>query len=319
MTTMRRETFPNHVLDVASLGMPSVARLLAAADGFVDRRPRDALRGLVVASLFFQPSTRTRIGFETAALRLGAGVTGFADPNMSRCQKATEETFEDCIHAVGAMADAIVLRHSDKGMARHAASLVGVPVVNAGDGDEHPTQALIDVFAMTRLTERPVDDLRVGLTGDLGNRCTRPLVRLLAGLGVREVAILTEEGRPVDAAVVSTLAESGVPFRTTGDLLDLLSSCDAVSAAPRDTTFISDAGRSYPADITTTPESHVISADKIARTRSRAKILHPLPRRNEISTDVDALPNAGYFRQMELAVPVRMAVLEHVLAVSADD
>lgn len=304
---------PRHFLTVSSLSPRQITDLFASAAEHERAGTCDALRGRLVAPMFFQPSTRTRIGFEAAALRSGATVSGFSDPNSTRCQAATQETFEDCIRTVGAIADAIVLRHSTPGQAAYASSLVETPIINAGDGSEHPTQALIDAFAMTHLTGQPMTRLRVGLTGDLGNRCTRPLVLLLTRLEAREVVILRDDDRPIDAEVATTLVGSGVRWRETGDALDLLANCDVVSAAPRSTAFIRDPGKSYPPGETTTPDSHVISAEKIAKTRSKALVMHPLPRRNEISADVDGLPNAAYFKQVALSVPLRMAVLKDVL------
>lgn len=304
---------PHHFLSVSALSIAQIRGLFARAAAYAEVTSSDNLRGQLVAPMFFQPSTRTRIGFESAALRMGATVAGFADANSTRCQEATEESFEDCIRTVGAMADVLILRHSGKDKAAYAASLMQTPVINAGDGSEHPTQALIDVFSMTHLSGRPIPELRVGLTGDLGNRCTRPLVKLLARLEAKEVVILTEGGRAIDAEVVDTLNSAGTKWRETEDSLDLLATCDIVSAAPRDTGFIRDPSRTYASEVTTMPESHVISADKIARTGSKALVMHPLPRRNEISTDVDYLPNAAYFRQVALSVPLRMAVLDHVL------
>ncbi len=306
----------NHFVSVDDLGDGEVSGLLDAADACHDERPRGALANTVVAPLFFQPSTRTRLGFETAALRLGASVAGFADPNSSRASAATQESYEDTIRTVSAMADLIVVRSGIDQGGRLAASLASCPVINAGDEREHPSQALIDAFTMRRLLREDrgmsLDSAHVGFTGCTSNRCTTPLLKLLARLGVPRISFLVEPGRSPDAAMLAGLRTAGASVRVTESLDDVLADCDVVSATPRDTRFTRDATKAYEGDATAMPASHVITGDAIRRTGSRAFIMHPLPRRNEISTCVDHLPNAAYFRQVAFSIPVRMAIYARV-------
>ncbi len=305
-----------HFVSVDGLNDHEVGDLLDRADGFVRTGSEPLLAGKVVSPLFFQPSTRTRIGFEVAAHRLGAAVAGFADPNSSRASAATQESFEDTIRTVSAMADLIVVRSGYDRAGTVAASIASCPVVNAGDTQEHPSQALIDAFTMRHLLRddlhRDLPDARVGFTGCVANRCTTPLIKLLSRLKVRSMTFLVERGHVPNAEVTALASSRGTRVDYTENLSDLLETCDVISAAPRDTRFIKDASRTYSDDATTMPPDQVITADAIRRTRSKAFVMHPLPRRNEISTDVDHLPNAAYFRQVRYSVPLRMAILDHV-------
>lgn len=305
-------TLKSGLASVDDLSANDIEAIFSGADRFRVTRRSDALRNWVVSPMFFQPSTRTRLGFEVASLRSGALVSGFSDPNTTRVQESTSETFEDTIRAVSAMSDLLVLRSGERDAARRAAAIASCPVVNAGDRDEHPTQALIDAYAMRALSGAPHAKLDVGFTGCVSNRCTTPLIKVLARLGVASMTFLLEPGREPEPTSLAEAERHGVRTRHVESLDTLLSECDVVSAAPRDTRFIRDPSHAYPAEATTTLPAQVIDAEAIRRTGSKALVMHPLPRRNEISTDVDYLPNAAYFKQVGLAVYLRMAVLERI-------
>lgn len=302
----------NHLVTLDSLDDHEVASILDAAAEFAGGRRDSALRGKVVSPLFFQPSTRTRLGFETAALRLGAHVAGFADPRTSRASEATKESFEDTIRTVSAIADVIVVRCGEERAGARAAEASSCPVVNAGDDREHPSQMLTDAFTMRSLLDKPLSEAHVGFTGCISNRSTRHVVKLLGRLGVARMSFLTEPGREPDPITLANAEAAGASVECTGCIDDLLSECDVVSVAPRDTGFTKDPSKPYDDAATLMPPTHVVSAEAIRRTRSKALVMHPLPRRNEISTDVDHLPNAAYFTQVAMSVYVRMAIYDYV-------
>lgn len=310
---MRAQCGQNHLVSVDDLDDRSIESIFLSATQFLAEPRGSDLKGRIVTPLFFQPSTRTRLGFEAAALRLGGSVAGFADGNTSRCQDATKETFEDSIRTISSIADFIVIRSGEPQAGRRAAQIASCSVINAGDSDEHPTQALVDCFTMRTLLEKPMREAHIGLVGCLSNRCTAPLIRLLARQRISRATILQADDAPLPTAAVSAFDAAGVRVDTATEIEELLAECDVVSVSPTDTTFVRDHTAISSEGARKGPLGHVITAEHIRRTGSRALIMHPLPRRNEIATDVDYLPQAAYFRQVALSVPLRMGVFVHVI------
>jgi aspartate carbamoyltransferase catalytic subunit len=272
--------------------------------------------------MFFQPSTRTRLGFESAALRLGARVTGFADPTTTRSVDYIAESFEDSVRVVSELTDVIVIRHHIAGAGRRAAAVARVPIVNGGDGsNEHPTQALADAWLMHRRLGG-LDGAVVGLVGDPGTRVFRSLVLVLVRLGVSKVLFLVPpnlplDGRPHDALLHTTLPgdvramldRAGVGCEFRNDVTDLLIEADAIEMMPVEVPALEADPASLRKRPYTTPERFRITAAKMVSTASKALILHPGPRRDELHPDVDELPNGLYFEQISESLFMRMAVL----------
>ncbi|MCX4857221.1 aspartate/ornithine carbamoyltransferase family protein [Streptomyces canus] len=321
--------FPRHLVATADLSTADVERLLAEAAGLREtppKRARTLLDGAIVATLFFQPSTRTRLGFEAAALRLGARVTGFADPSTSRSVDYIGESLEDTARVVSELSDALVLRHYVTGAARRAAQAAVCPVVNGGDGsNEHPTQALSDIWTMTRHLGG-LGGAVVGLVGDPGTRVLRSLVHLLARLEVKRLLFLVPPAAPlimagVDAVTHTTLPvdlaavleESGTAYEFRSDVTELLAEADVVEMMPIDVPSLETQPSALSSHVYVTPEPYRITAAKIRAVGSRALILHPGPRKDELHPDVETTPGGLYFEQVKDSLYLRMAVLTQLV------
>jgi aspartate carbamoyltransferase catalytic subunit len=263
-----------------------------------DRLPfKRLLDGRIVCTAFFEPSTRTRLSFETAVLRLGGQVIGFSDVGSTSTTKG--ETLEDTTRILAAYADALVLRHPERGSAARAAAVSGVPVINAGDGDgEHPTQTLLDLYTIRKSFGR-IEGITVAVVGDLRHgRTIHSLVPALHRLGARVIAV---------PAPGLDLPASGIAV----DTMDL----DAAAKAA-DVLYVTRVQKERfldPAHFKAVKSSFLVDRKLLQRTGSKATILHPLPRVDEVATDVDSLPAAKYFDQARNGVPVRMAVLATLL------
>ncbi len=289
-----------HLTSIHDLDDRSLVALLdrAAVMDKEQRRFEELLDGRIVCTAFFEPSTRTRLSFEAAAHRLGARVIGFSDPATTSSSKG--ESLEDTIRMLGGYADCIVMRHPIKGAALRAQAVSPVPIVNAGDGPgEHPTQTVLDLYTM-RKHKGHLDGLKVGLVGDLKyGRTVHSLVPALLRVGAQPVAVAApglELPKELSAKAPAT------------DLEEAARTCDVLYVTRIQKERFEDA-KEYEQ-----VKGHFrIDADLLARTKSKAIVLHPLPRVDEIAADVDPLPAAKYFDQARSGVPVRMAVLASLL------
>ena len=273
------------------------------------------LDGYILGNLFFEPSTRTRMSFASAFMRLGGHVNSTTGTVNSSLAKG--ETLADTIAMIQSYCDVIVMRHHQLGAAREAAAHSRVPVINAGDGaGEHPTQALQDVFTiLEERSGRGVDGMTIALVGDLKfGRCVPSLVQLLCLFaGVRFLFVAPPELQ-VPGPVIDGVRDKGLTAIQTGELDYALKEADVVYWTRIQDERIDD--------------SNVLAAvrGKYVLTRARVEsycrkdvmILHPLPRIDELHTDVDSLPNAAYFRQAANSIPIRMALLLLVLGRQAD-
>jgi aspartate carbamoyltransferase catalytic subunit len=262
-----------------------------------------------MAALFYEPSTRTRLSFEAAMLRLGGRTMG-TDNAREFSSAAKGETLEDTIRIVSGYADAIVLRHSEEGAARRAAMVSDVPVINAGDGKgQHPTQALLDVYTIKDELGR-LDGVSVAMVGDLANgRTARSLAYLLSkyeGVAIWFVA-------PPEVAmrddIKAHLDEHGVTWRETRELDEVLPQVDVVyQTRIQKERFADEAAYEALKGI------YRIDPPALTRLRPDAIVMHPLPRVDEIAPEVDADPRAAYFRQARNGLYIRMALLDMVLS-----
>jgi aspartate carbamoyltransferase catalytic subunit len=304
-----------HLLSANDLTPDDVDHLCEmAADFATGRADTQRSAGRTVALLFFQSSTRTRLGFEVATYSLGCHAIGMEDMTASRSNQRTGESLEDAGAVISRLCDAIVVRHHETGAAARMASKSRKPVINAGDGwNEHPTQALIDIFAMRRGL-RTIRGKSISFCGDPRGRTVRSLAQLLRHEKPAEVLFCPPPHIDVPPDIIGALAEHQIRTRMITDVDTALVESDAIMMTPFDMSDIGQApGTDYvsPRD---TPDSHQITASKIERTKSKALLYHPLPRQDEITPDCDDLPNAMYFEQVRLSKFMRMAVLDRALS-----
>ena len=267
------------------------------------------LQGRLLAALFYEPSTRTRLSFEAAMLRLG-GRTMSTDNAREFSSASKGETLEDTIRIVAGYADVIVLRHHEEGAARRAASVSDVPVINAGDGPgQHPTQALLDLFTIQDEIGR-IDGITVAMVGDLANgRTVRSLAYLLSKFRDVSVIFVAPPAVAMRDDIKRHLEEHGVAWREEPDFDAVLPRADVVyQTRIQKERFASDE------EYRTVKGVYVIDAEAMRKLRPEAVVMHPLPRVDEITTEVDGDPRAAYFRQARNGLHIRMALLDMVLS-----
>lgn len=264
------------------------------------------LPGRVLATLFFEPSTRTRLSFESAMLRLGGGCLGFADKQVSSTAKG--ESLRDTIRVVEAYCDAIVIRHHLEGAARVAAEATERPVINGGDGaNQHPTQTLLDLYTMLKEKGR-IDGLRIGFLGDLKyGRAVHSLVETLCHFDV-SVTLISPRTLRLPDQLRSRLREKDIPVREASEILPAAADVDILY-----TTRIQKERFPDPLDYERVKNVYQVSKGLLADVKEDITIMHPLPRVTEISSDLDEYPRAAYFRQSANGVTVRRALLALVL------
>lgn len=262
----------------------------------------DLLRGYVMAALFFEPSTRTRLSFETAMYRLGGNVIGFSSAESTSVAKG--ETLADTIRTVDQYADVIAMRHPAIGSAAEAAAIAEAPVLNGGDGaGQHPTQALLDLYTIRRELGR-VDGITLVLCGDLKfGRTVHSGVEIYKHYNVRLIFV-APDALKMPTEVTERLRAAGVHFEETTDLAAALKQADALYM-----TRIQKERFADPAEYERLKGSYILTREMVETINPRVVTLHPLPRVNEIATDVDSLPGAAYFRQAKNGVYTRMALL----------
>jgi aspartate carbamoyltransferase catalytic subunit len=304
-----------HLLSARTIDSDDVDAYCQAAEAF-ELGPASApdAVGKTVALLFFQPSTRTRIGFEAATVALGAHSIGIEDMSASRSNARTGESLEDCAAVISRLCDALVVRHHERGAADRMAAKSQRPVINAGDGwNEHPTQALIDIFALRRGLGT-IRGRSIAFGGDPRGRTVRSLTQLLRFEGPREIVFCPPPHYEVPTDVLLAVTENQIRFRIVRDIEHALADCDAIMMAPYDMSDIGEPATSGYISPSATPDSHVITPEKIEQTHSIALLYHPLPRQDEIHPSCDDLPNAMYFEQVRLSKFMRMAVLDRMLS-----
>lgn len=303
-----------HLLSAKALNIDDIDEFCQVADEFEAGLVPTHLAGRTVALLFFQSSTRTRLGFEAATVALGAHAIGMADMSASRSNARVGESLEDCAAVVSRLCDAIVVRHHESGAAARMAAKAVTPVINAGDGwNEHPTQALIDIYAM----RRGLGSLRgksIAFGGDPRGRVVRSLIQLLRFEAPKEIVFCPPPRYDVPADLLSAITENQISYRIIPDIECALTDCDAITMAPYDMSEIGEPAASSYISPHETPDNYVITPEKIERTRSKALLYHPLPRFDEIDPSCDQLPNAMYFEQVRLSKFMRMAVLDRLLS-----
>ncbi|MDO8649440.1 MAG: aspartate carbamoyltransferase [Candidatus Peregrinibacteria bacterium] len=282
----------------------SIVQVAAEMEAVLKKGGDNRLAKKVLASLFYEPSTRTRLSFETAMLRLGGSVITADGFQFSSLYKG--ETVEDTITVVGQYADIICMRHPEQGSADRAAAVSPVPFINAGDGPgQHPTQALLDLFTIQKERKR-IDGLKIAMAGDLRYGRTVHSLSFLLGL-YKDISFvfISPKELTMPAKVTDFLQEKGIPFEET-DKLAASYDCDVLYM-----TRVQEERFADHSEYERLKNKYCLTAKPLKG--KKVTVMHPLPRVGEIATDVDALPTAAYFRQVRNGVPVRMALLAMLL------
>ena len=303
---------PRHLIDVTDLSVTEIDSLIATAEDILEHPAdyQELCKHKQLATLFFEPSTRTRLSFESAMLSLGGSVLGFSDAASSSSAKG--ETVGDTVHAVSCYADIIAMRHPKEGAPFAAAQVAEVPVINAGDGGHnHPTQTLTDLLTIHREKGR-LNGLTVGFCGDL--KFGRTVHSLVAALSrctdVRYVFISPTELKLPRYVKEIYLKANGIPYEQTTDLEAALEDLDVLymTRVQRERFFNEE-------DYLRLKDSYVLTPEKLAGAKADLSILHPLPRVNEISAAVDRDPRAAYWRQVRNGKYIRMALILLLLGI----
>ena len=299
-----------HLIDILDLSTEEITELLDQADEIIahpeDYRERCKYKKL--ATLFFEPSTRTRLSFEAAMLELGGSVLGFSEASSSSAAKG--ESVADTIRVVGCYADIIAMRHPKEGAPMVAAMHSTVPIINAGDGGHnHPTQTLTDLLTIRREKGR-LDNFTIGLCGDLKfGRTVHSLIEALSrSSGIKFVLISPEELKLPSYIKKDVLQAKGLQYSQETDLAAVMPELDILymTRVQRERFFNEE-------DYLRLKDSYILTPDKLAGAKKDLCILHPLPRVNEISTAIDNDPRACYFRQALCGKYVRMALILKLL------
>ncbi len=299
-------------ISFANLTKEKILYLIELAQEFEKYPNRKILDGKVVATLFFEPSTRTRLSFETAANRLGARVIGFTDPKVTSSSKG--ETLKDTIIMVGNYADVIVMRHYLEGAARYAAEVAPVPVINAGDGaNQHPSQTMLDLYSIYK-TQGTLENLNICLVGDL--KYGRTVHSLL--MAMRHFNPTFHFIAPSELAMPDEYKEyckkNGIKFVESQDFNeDIISQSDII--------YMTRVQRERFTDLMEyerVKDVYILKANMLGKVKENMKILHPLPRVNEIAYDVDNNPHAYYFDQARNGLYAREAIICDVLGINID-
>ena len=305
-----------HLIDIRDLSEREIADLLDLADDIVAHREdyREVCRYKKLATLFFEPSTRTRLSFEAAMYELGGQVLGFSEAASSSAAKG--ESVADTIRVVGCYADIIAMRHPKEGAPMVGAMHSTVPIINAGDGGHnHPTQTLTDLMTIRREKGR-LSDFTIGLCGDL--KFGRTVHSLIAALSryenVKFVLISPEELKVPSYIKKDILFEQGLPYVQTTELTEVMPQLDVLymTRVQRERFFNEE-------DYLRLKDSYILTPDKLRGAKADLTILHPLPRVNEIDTAIDADPRACYFRQALNGKFVRMALIMTLLGLAKED
>jgi aspartate carbamoyltransferase catalytic subunit len=283
-------------------------RILNLAKEFEKNPTQKILEGFVVATLFFEPSTRTRLSFESAASRLGAKVIGFSEPGSTSVQKG--ESLRDTIKTVSNYSDIIVMRHPKEGSARFASEVASVPVINAGDGaNQHPTQTLLDMYSI-RKTQGKLNNLNIAFVGDLKyGRTVHSLVIALSNYKTT-FHLVSPPDLKLPSSVKIHIKEKNLEYFQYTEMTEVIPMADILYM-----TRIQKERFSDPIDYEKVKNSYILHNQMLTDSRKNLRIMHPLPRVNEITIDVDENPKAYYFDQALNGVYIRQALLASILGV----
>ena len=305
-----------HLIDPLDFSVEETGRLLDLADRIAadPKAYGSVCAGRKLATLFYEPSTRTRLSFEAAMLNLGGSVLGFATADSSSAAKG--ESVADTIRVISGYADICAMRHPKEGAPLRAAHYSGIPVINAGDGGhQHPTQTLTDLMTIRR-RKGSLGGLPIGLCGDLKfGRTVHSLIKSLARYeGVRFLLISPEELRVPEYVIQEVLRPNGIPFEEVTSLEESMPRLDILymTRVQRERFFNEE-------DYIRLKDTYILTPEKMKLARPDMAVLHPLPRVNEITLEVDDDPRAAYFEQAQNGVYVRMALIMTLLGLEKEE
>ena len=301
-----------HLIDPTDLTVAETEQIVALAEDIIANRAKysEACKGKKLATLFYEPSTRTRLSFTSAMMELGGSVIGFSDANSSSVSKG--ETVADTVRVIRCFADIIAMRHFKEGAPLVASQYAGVPVINAGDGSHsHPTQTLTDLLTIKREKGR-FDNMTIGFCGDLKfGRTVHSLISALSRYtGIKIVLISPEELKLPSYVKAEALKKNNIPYEQTTDLESVMPQLDILymTRVQRERFFNEE-------DYLRLKDSYILTPEKLVNAKKDLCILHPLPRVNEISVAVDDDPRACYFKQVRNGRFIRMALILKLLGI----
>ncbi len=303
-----------HLIDPMDLSIEELDNILNLAQDIIDNKEKysEVCKGKKLATLFFEPSTRTRLSFEAAMMELGGNVLGFSSANSSSSAKG--ESVGDTVKVVSCYADIIAMRHFKEGAPMLATMKSDVPIINAGDGGHnHPTQTLTDLLTIKREKGR-LDHLIIGLCGDLMfGRTVHSLIKALSRYeGIEFVLISPDELKIPDYIRTEVIEKNNIPYREVTSMEDVIGELDILyMTRVQKERFFNEA------DYIRLKDSYILDNSKLSLAKSDLSILHPLPRVNEIAVEVDDDPRACYFRQALNGKFVRMALIMTLLGLEA--
>ena len=294
------------VISVKDLTKADIQKILNVAQQLKKKPRPELLKHKVMASLFFEPSTRTRLSFETAMERLGGRVVGFAEAGVSSSSKG--ESLYDAMKIVGQYVDVVAMRHPVEGSARRAAESTDKPVLNGGDGaNQHPTQTLLDLFTIYE-TQKKLNGLAIAMVGDLKyGRTVHSLASALTHFGARLYFVAPEMLQMPDY-ICKELKDKKIKYSLHEDINEVVNKVDILYM-----TRIQKERFTDPLDYERAKDVYVLTKDHLAKAKKNMRVMHPLPRVNEIATEVDDTPHAYYFEQAENGLYARQALLALVL------
>ncbi len=300
------------ILEPMDMTVAELEEIFDLADAIIDDPEKfaHACDGKLLATLFYEPSTRTRFSFEAAMLRLGGKVIGFSEPNSSSVAKG--ESIADTIRTIACYADVAVMRHPKEGAPRIAANNTDMPVINAGDGGhQHPTQTLTDLLTIRR-RKGGFTNLKIGLCGDLKfGRTVHSLIKAMSRYeGVEFIMISPEELRVPEYVRKGVLEANNIPYREVKKMKEVMPELDVLymTRVQRERFFNEE-------DYIRLKDRYILDLEKIENAKEDLMILHPLPRVNEIAVEVDDDPRALYFEQAKNGMFVRMALIMKLLGI----
>ncbi|MBQ4325145.1 MAG: aspartate carbamoyltransferase [Clostridia bacterium] len=305
-----------HLIDIMELSTEEIDELISTAARIIKNpmKYREACKYKTLATLFFEPSTRTRLSFEAAMIELGGSVLGFSEANSSSAAKG--ESVADTVRVVGGYSDIIAMRHPKEGAPLVASMNSTVPIINAGDGGHnHPTQTLTDLLTISQIKGR-LDNLTIGLCGDL--KFGRTVHSLIAAMsryeGIRFVLISPEELKVPSYVKAEHIKARGIPYTQSRTLEDVMPELDILymTRVQRERFFSEE-------EYLRLRDTYILTPDKLKNAKQDLCIMHPLPRVNEISTAVDSDPRACYFEQARFGKFIRMALIMKLLEVEDEN
>lgn len=308
---MANPLYQKHIISINDLSREELELVLDTAASLKANPQPELLKHKVIASCFFEASTRTRLSFETSIHRLGASVVGFADGSNTSLGKKGE-TLADTISVIGTYVDAIVMRHPQEGAARLATEFSGgIPILNAGDGaNQHPTQTLLDLFTI-RETQGRLDNIKIAMVGDLKyGRTVHSLAQALAKFKGNRFYFIAPDALAMPGYILSLLEEKGIEYSLHQSIDEVVPELDILYMTRV------QKERLDPSEYANVKAQFILRANDLVNAQPHLKVLHPLPRIDEITTDVDKTPYAWYFQQAGNGIYARQALL--ALVINAD-